>query len=197
MIIPDDAVEFSGLIFAGEYDVKRYTRDKPSILDIGANIGSFSRWAMYRWPGCTIKCYEPVKHNYQYLLENTKDNPNIETFNVAVGEKSERKLIYYGVQNCGECSFYKGAQQREYGEEVEVYPASKLEYADIVKIDTEGCELEIITNITFQPELYLLEYHSLEHRNAIIEYLSDYTLIEYGMMSKAAGSIKLARTDVV
>lgn len=197
MIIPDDAIEFCGLIFSGEYDVKRYTREKPSILDIGANIGAFSRWSTYRWPGCTIQCYEPVKQNYNFLLENTKDNPNIECHNVAIGQIQERKMIYYGLQNCGECSFIKGDQQRDYGEEVEVYPASLLPYADIVKIDTEGYELEIITNLSFQPDLFLLEYHSIQQRNAIIEYLNDYTLIEYSMMSKPAGLIKLARTDIV
>lgn len=197
MIIPDDAIELSGHIFSGEYDVKRYTREKPSILDIGANIGAFARWSMYRWPGCTIKCYEPVKHNYEYLIENTKDNPNIECFNVAVGEKQEKKIIYYGLQNCGECSFIKGDQQREHGEEVNVYPASNLEYADIVKIDTEGWELQIVSNLSFKPDLFLLEYHSIQQRNAIVEYLNDYTLIEFSMMSKPAGLMKLARTDIV
>lgn len=197
MIIPDDAVEFAGKIFAGEYDVKKYMKQQPSILDIGANIGSFAVWASYRWPGSAIKCYEPIRSNYAYLIENTKSNENIKCYNAAIGAEEERRNMYYGLQNCGQCSLYRTEEQLSYGEEVQAISARGLEYADIVKIDTEGAEVEIIENLTFKPDLFLLEYHSIKDKNRIIDFLSNYTVLEFAMMNRRSGSLKLVRDDLV
>ena len=49
MIIPDDMITHIAKIFNGEYNVG-YNNPNPTILDIGANIGGFARWANYRWP---------------------------------------------------------------------------------------------------------------------------------------------------
>ena len=198
MILPDDAIELAGDIFSGEYDVPKYQREKPSILDIGANVGAFARWASYRWPDCTVECYEPIKANFSYLIENTKDNDKINCHNVAIGEVEGRRNMYYGIQNCGQCSFYKTEEQITRGEEVDVIRASTLAYADIVKIDTEGAEVEIIENLSFQPELFLIEYHSLDNRAKIIEMLSDsYTLLEFSLMNKRSGMLKIVKTSLI
>lgn len=197
MIIPDDMIEASGIIFAGEYNVAKYNREKPLILDVGANIGAFARWATYRWPGCSIQCYEPIKANYAYLIENTKDNELITCHNVALGEKEEERKMYYGIQNSGQCSLYKTEEQIFDGETVKIIPTSSVEYAHVVKIDTEGAEAEIVKNLSFQPELFLIEYHSHDIRSFILEFLNDYyTLIEFSMMNRRSGMLKLVRNDL-
>lgn len=198
MIIPDDAIELSGNIFAGEYDVKNYGREKPLILDVGANIGAFARWASYRWPGASITCYEPIKSNYSYLIENTKDNELIKCHNVALGEKEEERKMYYGVQNCGQASLYKTEEQISDGEIVKIIPASSALYAHIVKIDTEGAEAEIVKNLSFKPELFLIEYHSHGIRDFILDCLDkSYSLLEYSMMNRRSGMMKLANNDLM
>ena len=63
LIIPDTMVKHIAKIFDGEYNVN-YAHPSPVILDIGANIGGFSRWATHRWAGCEIHCYEPIKRNF-------------------------------------------------------------------------------------------------------------------------------------
>lgn len=198
MIIPDDAIELSGNIFAGEYDVKKYNREKPHIIDIGANIGAFARWATYRWPGCSVECYEPIADNYKYLIENTSDNDFITCHNYAVSDNAGKCKMYYGLQNCGQASIYKTEEQISEGEIVNVISASTLEPAHIVKIDTEGSEETIIKNLTFDPELFLVEYHSHAIRDSILEFLDNkFTLIEYSMMNKRSGMIKLVRNDLI
>lgn len=197
MIIPDDAIEFAGKIFAGEYDIQKYENKNAKILDIGANIGSFARWASYRWPGCSIQCYEPIASNFNYLIENTKDLSNVECHNVAIGSKESQVFMYYGIQNCGQCSFYKTEEQVSSGETVNVISATTLDYADIVKIDTEGAEVEIVKYLQFQPHLFLIEYHSLDNRSEILNILNDhYTLMEYSMMNKRSGMLKLAKNSL-
>ncbi len=165
-------------IFNGEYDVD-YGNPKPVILDIGANIGGFTVWANHRWPNATLHCYEPVKNIFEWLKFNTENMPNVTIQNVAVGEKDEELQLYYGMSIMSGCgSLINGREQLDIGELVRVIPANSLPKADIVKIDTEGWEVQILSGITFKPDVYLIEYHSNGDREEIARILSDYILVE-------------------
>ena len=146
MQIPDNMVKHIEKIFNGEYDIP-YENPNPVILDIGGNVGGFCLWANKRWANSKIYSYEPIKNNFNLLKENTKDIDNIMPVNVAVGSKTETRKMYYGLNNIGECSFKHGVEQIEDGEDVSVFSASLLPKANIVKIDTEGAEIEILENI--------------------------------------------------
>lgn len=197
MIIPDDMISACGKIFDGEYDLAQEIPFS-SILDIGANIGAFAIWATYRYPNAKIYCYEPIKVNYELLIENTKDKPQISCHNVAVGAQfQDDRQMYYGGENRGQCSFFMTPEQRNYGEKVSVIPASSLPVADLVKLDVEGAELEILENMAFKPKAYVLEYHSPRKRRIIREILRDYTVYESKMENIIRGSMKLVRTDVL
>lgn len=194
MIIPDDMIEASGLIFAGEYDVS-YEKQEMTVLDIGANIGAFAVWATYKWPHAKIMCYEPVNDSYEFLLKNTEGKEQIECFNVAVGATEESKrFIHFGLDNRGQCSFYKTPEQRDSGAYVRVISAAELPKADVVKLDVEGAEIEILENMPFKPDIYLIEYHSPRKRARIAEILHDYTLMESKMGNIARGGLKYAKT---
>ena len=165
-------------IFNGEYDVD-YGNPKPVILDIGANIGGFTVWANNRWPNSTLHCYEPVKNIFEWLKFNTENMPNVTIQNVAVGERDEERQLYYGMSVLSGCgSLINGREQLDIGELVRVIPANSLPEADIVKIDTEGWEVQILSGITFKPDVYLIEYHSSADREEIARILSDYILVE-------------------
>ncbi len=56
-------------VLNGSYDVPFNPPIAPTILDLGANIGAFTRWAAERWPRCTIHCYEPHPANFALLTE--------------------------------------------------------------------------------------------------------------------------------
>ncbi len=195
MIIPDDMIIHIAKIFNGEYNIG-YNNANPVILDIGANIGGFARWANYRWPNSKIHCYEPVKNTFEILKANTLDVKNLEINNVAIGKKKEKKKIYYGKNNIGEASLIQGEEQREDGETIDVFPGSKLPKADIVKIDTEGYEVEILSAITFQPDIFLIEYHSAENRRFIDSHLSDYVLLSLDMSDYNYGIAKYAKKSL-
>jgi FkbM family methyltransferase len=172
MLIPDDMVEACGHVFAGEYDVESYTHPNPVILDIGANVGAFSVWATYRWPGCVVHAYEPIKETYEYLVVNTKPHSNIITHNKAIGAKDEKeRQMYYGGKNRGQTSFYYGDEQRDYGEKVTVLSAKSLPEAHFVKVDTEGAEVEILENLVFEPEIIVVEFHFLQDKEKITQML--------------------------
>jgi len=178
-------------IFKGEYDIA-YRNPSPVILDIGGNIGGFSLWANKRWANSKIYSYEPIKNNFNLLKENTKSIDNIVISNVAIGSKTETRRMHYGAHNIGECSFINGDEQVEEGEEVSVMSASLLPNANIVKIDTEGAEIEILENMLIKPDVYLIEFHSAYNRRKIDSILHDYTLMAADIKLPNYGILKYA-----
>lgn len=196
MQVPDNMVKHIEKIFEGEYDIA-YQNSNPIILDIGGNIGGFSLWADKRWANSKIYSYEPIKDNFNLLKENTKDMDNIVISNVAIGSKEETRRMYYGAHNVGECSFINGAEQTEDGEDVSVMPANLLPDANIVKIDTEGAEIEILENMIVKPDVYLIEFHSAYNRRRIDNILYDYTLMAADIKNPNYGIVKYALTSSI
>ena len=196
MQIPDNMVKHIEKIFEGEYDIP-YENPNPVILDIGGNVGGFCLWANKRWANSKIYSYEPIKNNFNLLKENTKDINNIVISNVAIGSKEENKKMYYGAHNVGECSFQHGLEQIEDGEYVSVMPANLLPKADIVKIDTEGAEIEILENMVIKPDVYLIEFHSAYNRRRIDNILYDYTLVSANIPLPNYGIVKYALSSSV
>lgn len=88
-------------VLDGEYDVPYRA---PIILDIGANIGSFALWAIERWPGCHVHCFEPLPDNFELLERNLRHVADRVTLNkIAIGDESLTRL-FLGRNNCGEAS---------------------------------------------------------------------------------------------
>lgn len=183
-------------IFNGEYDIA-YENSNPTILDIGGNVGGFCLWANQRWKNSKIYSYEPIKKNFEFLKLNTKDLDNIMAMNLAIGSKTEQRRMYYGAHNVGECSFEHGVEQVEEGEDVSVVAASLLPKADIVKIDTEGAEIEILENMVIKPDVYLIEYHSAYNRRRIDNILYDYTLVAADIANPNFGIVKYALSSKI
>lgn len=197
MLIPDDMIWDCGQIFDGSYDIE-YNHPSPTILDIGANIGCFARWAKYRWPDCTINSYEPLDQCWPYLIKNTASLKNVTCHNVAVGSKTETRKIYYGTVSRGMSSFNKSGMTRDYGTEIDVIAASTLPQSNIVKVDTEGAEIEILENLSFEPDVLLIEHHTISDRKKIQSmYAHTYTMFEYKMMNLNIGTLKFVKNSII
>lgn len=189
MIIPDRMNQHIKKIFLGEYNVD-VNIEQPLIIDIGANIGGFARWAFAKWSNSRIICFEPIKQNYDILVKNTSDIPNLIRYNCAVGSSKRKQKMFYGKNNEGEASLFFGNQQINETEEVEVISAKEIPECHILKIDTEGAEIEIIENLTCTPVLYLIEYHSEKNRIKLDKLLnkkyllfsSNSNTIDYGIV---------------
>jgi FkbM family methyltransferase len=193
MIIPNNMIAHVGNIFQGEYAIGKI--DNPYIIDIGANVGGFAVWAHEYFNNAKIDCYEPIKANYELLRQNI-EGTDIAIRNIAIGAKDEERQMYYGIHNCGEASLYQGEEQDTKGELVKVMSSSHLLECDIMKIDTEGAEVEIIENLIHFPKVFLIEFHSAHDRRRIDELLCDYTLIETTMRGWNYGILKYVRTEL-
>ena len=194
MIIPNNMISHIGKIFQGEYAAFGVI-DNTYIIDIGANVGGFAVWAHEFFHNPKIDCYEPIKENFNLLRQNI-EGTDIAIRNIAIGKEDGERMMYYGLNNCGEASLYEGEEQRSEGEMVKVMSAKHLPRCDIMKIDTEGAEIEILENLVNFPMAFLIEFHSAANRRRIDEILVDYILIECTMRGYNYGILKYIKGDV-
>lgn len=178
-------------VLNGEYEIP-YQATRPTILDIGANFGSFAVWALRRWPGCHIHCYEPLPDNFDLLKKNLAQVPreSVTLYDFAVGDPS-RKRLHLGLSNCGEASFYDIGEQSPTFVEVETKAPSVLPKAHIMKIDTEGAEIDILERLTsFDFDVILLEYHSEANRRKVDALLENFFLVGGEVRHLHRGTLK-------
>jgi FkbM family methyltransferase len=196
-------------VLAGSYDIPWWPEKAPVILDIGANVGAFTRWAAKRWPGCIIHAYEPHPDNFA-LLEKTAAATDtigcIYLHRQAVLNENGKKILFNPAHNCGEFSFYRqGTDRPIHGEvEVEVIDGKDLPKADILKMDCEGSEGAILTQLYNSNRLgefsaIMLEYHNeqdgINIRNGLE--FNGFTLVGEHVPFPNRGELQFLRNDLV
>lgn len=167
-------------VFGGEYEVPLYYKTNPPIiLDLGANYGAFSVWASHRWPGSVIHAFEPHPDTFAVLQENLINFPLVKAYPYGVGEAGIRVLID-GPSNAGESSLYLQENQKDFtGLHVEVTDPLSLPKAQILKMDIEGCELEVLEPLIKDGREFdaiMFEYHRKDDRRKLDALLGDYVL---------------------
>jgi FkbM family methyltransferase len=128
-------------------------KDNFILIDIGANIDSFSVFAGKSAKNVKVFSYEPVKENLDLLKENIKINNlenNIYASLFAVAGFSGKKKIYLDEKQSSRHSFYQRKVKNYF--EVEcttlenIFKSNKIEKCDFLKTDVEGAEYEILFN---------------------------------------------------
>jgi FkbM family methyltransferase len=185
-------------ILKGEYDLS-YSRYAPVIIDIGANIGGFAVWASQRWRDATIHCYEPVLANFELLQKNVQRFPSCRALlnNFAIGAP-HRTTMFLGKNNCGEASFFELGEQSTEMVNVRTKDASVLPPAHILKVDTEGSEIEILEqHRSIDYEVILIEFHGETKRRRVDEILHNYCLIGAKIRHPHRGILKYIHHTLV
>ena len=92
------------------------------IFDIGANIGIISLVMTNLYPDAIIHAFEPVPTNYDILLRNIEEYPNIHPHFFALGSSEENKSISHSdnPKNFGGYSFHKAGTNHMLNEMVKV-----------------------------------------------------------------------------
>jgi FkbM family methyltransferase len=168
-----------------------------TVLDIGANIGAFALRCRARWPEATIRCYEPVAENYRSLMENVSAHPKIQAYRFAVRNFSGRDKILIGDQGVT-CGFYRLGRQTNITERVMCVDAKELGGAELVKIDTEGCEIEILSRLNLRKTRALVvEYHRPEDAGLIkaMAVTAGFQLLDEKSGSDTSGVLKFCRQE--
>ena len=136
------------------------------ILDIGAWVGTWSM-AMNQYCGRVI-AFEPDSLHYECLVKNTSDD--IETHQLAVG--AEQKMI-----SLSEDDFTQSRRVIGDGTIPMINIDSLgLEDIDLIKIDVEGCEMEVLKGA--ENTLKNIQYIMIELNNNTKKYGSSNKIIE-------------------
>lgn len=164
------------------YPIVPFVADVETIIDVGANIGIAAVYFACAYPNARILAFEPAPYCFDVLAANVRSFSGIEIFNKALYSETRQARLYHG-------STCEGANSVGIGNETlaefdvisleradRVLKAENVTRADIVKIDTEGCELPIMSTIqdlVQNAKIIYLEFHSERDRRRIDDMLHD------------------------
>lgn len=186
LIFPDEMRGAVKEVIEGEYEAS-YFGTGLKIVDVGANVGSFSIWANLRWPHSEIVAYEPHPETFVLLQANTEHLPNITCVNAAVAPLEEKEATFHGrYSGDGESGLatYLGETFSNLDEvqrfTVPVLHPRALPTCDILKVDCEGAEADIVVNADLsRVSLVMMEYQFASHRERVKAALGKEFLVEF------------------
>lgn len=141
--------------------LKRYlkNRDKPVVLDIGANIGRYSSFVLGINNKSLVFAFEPHPRTFQTLIENVNET-NFNAYNLAIGEKNGILELYdYASKDGSEhATLYKDVildfhKDDPISHTVDVVKLDtflknkNIDIIDLLKIDVEGNEFKVLLGI--------------------------------------------------
>jgi FkbM family methyltransferase len=145
--------------------------EKPLIIDCGAHIGMSVLYFKKSFPESKIIAFEANPHVYKLLEKNIAANKlkDVTTQNYVLSD-TKGKIRFYMNDNIGT---FNGSIKKDIGGTTELLGEAMLlseiiagikKKTDLVKIDVEGAESNIISDLTetgllSTPEQYLIEYH--------------------------------------
>lgn len=163
----------------GIYDIK-LNKTNPVIFDLGAHIGLSILFFKSKYPDSQIVAFEPNPNIFPILEENILYNKieNVELHNTALGNNDGIKDFYIDCTGNDCFSTASFTPQAWNGKQITTTIKVKTEKLskyintniDILKIDTEGSELEIIKEVEKAGKLSLIknviiEFHPIKNRN--------------------------------
>jgi len=177
-----------------EYDLEMAIPPS-TILDIGACIGAYTLRCAHRWPHARIIAYEPMRESAELFRQHCGALGNVELHQMAIRSFTGGGTIG-ACKNRVRCGFRQlGDQFFEY-RMTDCLAASELPAADLIKIDTEGCEVEILGAMNLsKAKAIVCEFHMEQDRPKIIEICQrqGLKLISEKMESKDNGVLKFQR----
>lgn len=155
------------------------------VVDVGAHVGAFSLWSRLLFPNAQIFSFEPCKKQFSFLAQNSRQT-GAKVFPFGLSDKTSVAYIHYGELDGADNSIHKSNRTHENGEDILLLSAKDavkkigIEEINILKVDTEGSEVPIISSIleARRPWIIYLEYHSEEDRVNLDQMLyKEYTLV--------------------
>lgn len=161
-----------------------------TVVDVGANIGSFSVWVAHQEPTVRVIAYEPMPENFALFEKNIAVNhlQNLTAVRAAVAAESGTLTLYPGKGTWyGSASLAPiDAVESDRGEPVPsvslaaLFAKHGIERCDFLKMDCEGAEYSILAAVP--NELWrrmnhiALEFHEFDtvhHREQLIALLTE------------------------
>jgi FkbM family methyltransferase len=180
------------------YPLIPFVRDVEVVMDVGANVGAASVFFSLAYPDATVFAFEPGSRPYRLLERNTASRANVRTHDFGLHSSNVEAPLYWGKYDSGMSSVARSESTREASEVVRLRAVrewlgeSGVTRIDVLKVDTEGCEvpiLEALSDLLPGVQVVYLEYHSDDDRKAFDRILGDTHVLMHGLMMAHLGEV--------
>lgn len=192
-------------LFAGEiYPRVPFLQDAETIIDVGGSVGAAALYFSLWHPKATIFSFEPHRESYDVAVLNTKNFDRIRMHNFGLDETDRKAPLFLGVDTHMTNSVHRGVPYNSNATEMCSFRRASttlqkigLDSIDILKVDTEGCEVPILRDIltAYTPTCIHLEYHSDGDRRQIDQMLLDYLMTASTSHKAHLGMATYVRSD--
>lgn len=137
-------IAFLQSVFVDHYDLVKHIRPGGVVIDVGANVGQFNFFSRHGLGATAVYSFEPIKETFDVLKLNAVTN----IYNLGIASKDREQIFYMPETSLMASSCKVG----DFCNEVkvvcsrldEIEEVINLESIQLVKIDTEGSELDVV-----------------------------------------------------
>ena len=151
----DVSFQVANSIFAGAtYPTISFVSDVKTIVDIGANVGAASVYFAIAYPDAKVYAFEPGSAPCSLLQQNVEPLRNVTVFPFGLHSREQTRVLISGQERQrGIVPVFQPPAPAARGEEIRLVCAPDFLAAhgvnriDVLKIDTEGCEVPILRSL--------------------------------------------------
>jgi len=168
--------------------------DVKTVVDVGANVGAASIYFAIAYPEACVYAFEPNNSPFSLLQRNVETLPNVKLSSFGLYSSEKTLPLFHGKSDSVESSVCPSVRTCDENEQIQLVDAFQffsehgINRVDVLKIDTEGCEVPILRSLKpFLSEVKVLyvEYHSERDRRIIDEILAETHVLWRGHISFA------------
>jgi FkbM family methyltransferase len=173
----DSSFQIANDIFAGvTYPIVPLVSGVKTVVDIGANVGAASVYLATAYPEAQVYALEPGSSPLSLLRQNVASLHNVTVLPFGLHSSEKTLTLFHGKIDTVESSVSPSLRTTSESEPIQLLGASQflsshgIDKVDVMKIDTEGCEVPILRSLEkYLPEVKVLyvEYHSERDRRLI------------------------------
>lgn len=129
--------------------------EKPTVIDIGANVGFFSLYALTKFKNPRLISFEPIEKNYRQLIKNVppQENKNVQLLNKAVSDSEGEihMMLDSSADFTTSATIFNHTTEKDRVSVKsttlpKIFEEYKLQKVDLLKLDCEGAEYCILYN---------------------------------------------------
>ncbi len=165
-----------------------------TVVDIGANVGAASVYFAMAYPDAQVYALEPASSPLSLLGQNVASLRNVKVFPFGLHSSEETLTLFHGKKDSVESSLSSSLRTSSDSEQIRLLGASQflcehgIQTIDVLKIDTEGCEVSnsaIPGRIPARMKVLYVEYHSERDRRLIDGILAETHVLWRGHINLA------------